>query len=301
MNQRSSIVSFDDARRSSRGRRLSSSESSRRAPSGRSLSYASARAGRFADAGAADPFAVPEPRGSRASSRRGAGAQPRAALERYERAEGSSRNGAQATSFIDKLAGLRKAYSKERADRRFDRQYGSADKGAASAAGPRAAVYKGEMGSQHKRAARELDAPAAKRGGSTAGTSAKRKRSLPLPLAVIGGAVACLAVTFAILYAPAQQYYQEVRENDRLEAEYAAVSERNDTIRSEVDALSTAAGVENRAREEFGMVRQGETAGSVSGIDVPEEESSFTGNIVSSAVEPPDTWYSFLDPFFGVE
>lgn len=110
----------------------------------------------------------------------------------------------------------------------------------------------------------------------------------------------CLVFSCAFLYGPAQQYYQEVRERDRLQAEYTAVQQRNDALQDEVDTLSTNEGVEDRAHEEFGWVKSDETAGSVTGIDV-EKESDFRANIVPDSIDPPDTWYSgILDPLFGV-
>lgn len=112
---------------------------------------------------------------------------------------------------------------------------------------------------------------------------------------------ACMAFGCLSLYEAAQRWYHQVRECDRLQAEYTALEQRNGAIRDEVDALSTSTGVEDRAREEFGWVKNGESAGSVSGIDV-SDDSSFTANIVPGTIEAPDTWYSkWLDPLFGVE
>uniref|UniRef100_UPI0015557203 FtsB family cell division protein n=1 Tax=Adlercreutzia sp. ZJ473 TaxID=2722822 RepID=UPI0015557203 len=200
-----------------------------------------------------------------------------------------------------KVSAAKRSHAQCRAERRFSQQYGGADRGAGAeaAAGPRAAVYKGEMGTKHRRAARMQD-DAAPRGGSARSASARKTRRLSPVLAVSAAVAACLLLGGVFLYTPAQQFYQEVRERDRLQAEYTVLQQRNDAIQGEVDALSSSAGVEDRARAEFGWVKKGETAGSVGGLDV-EKDSSFRANIVPGSVEAPETWYSFLDPVFGVK
>lgn len=112
----------------------------------------------------------------------------------------------------------------------------------------------------------------------------------------------CAGLGAAFLYGPAQQLYQDIRERDRLAAEYEAVTERNAAIEASVDALSTEAGIEDAARTQLGWVHEGEHAVSVSGLDEKDEASEFRGNIVSEDITAPDTWYSdLLDPLFGVE
>lgn len=141
------------------------------------------------------------------------------------------------------------------------------------------------------------DAGASSRGGSS------RKRGLFSSKAFVASAVvaACLAFSCVFLYTPAQQYYHELRERDRLQAEYAALQQRNEAIQNEVDYLSTNEGVEDRARREFGWVKSDEMAGSVIGVDVADD-SSFRANIVPGSVPAPETWYSnLLDPIFGAE
>ena len=114
--------------------------------------------------------------------------------------------------------------------------------------------------------------------------------------------VACLVLACVYLYPTARQYYLSVRECDRLQAEYAAIEQRNEAIQSEVDALGTSEGVEDRARKELGWAKVGEHAATVRGLDGVEDESTFTASIVAGSTQVPETWYSvWLDPFFGVE
>lgn len=241
-------------------------------------------------------------------------------VERYEEdfpAEGddhpsddeASRKKGPFADMMEKARRAKRSRDKERAGKKFASQYGgdSSSTGAASA-GPRAAVYKAEMGSQHKRAARMQGEGAPRATDQAPGLreASAKESGLPSfvsskPFMVLCGVAVCLAFCCAFLYTPARQYYQEMRERDRLALEYEAVQQRNGNLEDSVAYLSTDEGVEDQAREEFGWVKEGERAVSVSGVEV-EEESNFTANVLSSDIEPPDTWYSgILDPLFGVE
>lgn len=205
-----------------------------------------------------------------------------------------------------KFEAFKRTRSKERAERAFTKQFGGADKASdASEAGSRAAVYKGEMGAKHRQAARMQN-------GATRAASAKRGLSLGLlekfktsPKFIAGAAVAaCLAFSCVFLYPAAQQYYQAVRENDRLTAEYAAIEDRNAVLETDVATLQTDAGVETRAHEQLGWVLDGWETANVRGLDLEDtqDESSFRANIVPGSIQAPETWYSpVLDALFGVE
>lgn len=198
----------------------------------------------------------------------------------------------------------KKARAKSKADRAFTRQFGGSEPSDASQSGPRAAVYKGEMGAKHRRAARMQNAKSAQasaKRGFSLGSLASLKSS---PKFIASTAVVvCLVLSCAFLYSPAQQYYHALRERDQLAAEYAALEERNGALESDVSSLQTDAGIEDRAHEQFGWVKKGEETANVRGLDLDEEEaSSFRANITPGSVEAPETWYSpFLDALFGVE
>ncbi len=217
------------------------------------------------------------------------------------------------SSVSARVSQARRTRTKKKADRRFDRQYGGNSDMQSfdslqddQAAQPRAALYKGEMGSRHRRAARmqtNLSNSASKRRIRTAyGDKASQKpHRFPRRWQVISlVVVAFLVVGCAFLYAPAQQYYQQIRERDRVQAEYEAVQGRNDYIQTQINALSTDEGVADKARADLGWIEPGETLGSVSGLDV-DQYTDFVANIIPGSIEAPETWYSgFLDPFFGV-
>lgn len=332
MANQTHIVSFDDARR----RRLSHAPDASRSSSRRS--GVSGDSGTlfadddfYASLGSSDGFDASD---SPASSRRGEPSRaaarsfdpfaPRTServVERYEEdlpaeedddqpsdGEDSRKKGPLA-DMMEKARRTKRAKAKERAGKKFASQYGGDPSSAAAAsAGPRAAVYKAEMGSQHKRAARMQGEGASRAAGQAPGPreGSARESGLPSfvsskPFIALCGVAVCLVFCCAFLYTPARQYYQEMRERDRLALEYEAVQQRNGNLEDSVAYLSTDEGVEDQAREEFGWVKEGERAVSVSGVEV-EEESSFTANVLSSDIEPPDTWYSgILDPLFGVE
>lgn len=241
---------------------------------------------------ARDPFAA----GSASRGQRGSA--PRAAVERFDEEEptASSKGG-----LVGRLREGRRARTKERAGKAYFRQYEAGKPSEASQGGPRAAVYKTEMGSAHKRSSRmqnEASGSGTNRRGF-AMASAKRSK-LRVPLMALGACALCVAFAVAMLYGPAQQFYHDLRQKDRLAAEYTAVVERNEAISQQVDALQTEAGIEDRARMELGWVKEGEHAVSVSGLET-ERASTFRGNIVSDDIPYPDTWYSgIFDPLFGV-
>ncbi len=310
--QANNIVSFDEARRATGARRVA-------APSARqSAAYARPRAASAAPARPSQaPFRNPlydersyredlrrersSSRGVKAGSERPLRGKPEEA--RTSQAEDSEQSFETFFGKInDRAKKAKRQAAKQKADREFTKHYATDHAATPADAGPRAAVYRGEMGSQHKRAAR-MQNTAGGQGGfsvpmprlSSFGKMGKR---------LVGGvaALACCAACCLFLYAPAQQYYQELRDRDRLAVEYAAVAERNEDIRSEVAYLSTPEGIQDRARQEFGWITEGEYAVSVSGLSRQDETAHFQANINAASIKAPDTWYSdVLDAFFGYE
>ena len=203
---------------------------------------------------------------------------------------------------LSRFEKLKRKHAKDKADRKFARQYGGNGDAASGEGGSRAAVYKGEMGSAHRRSSRmqnEESSSASRR--TRGGDSQKPAARLVRKPWFIAAAVAafCLVFTVPFLYPSAAQLYHSVRERDQLQAEYAAIEQRNDSIQASVDALSTDAGVEDRAHQEFGWVSKGENAVTVYGLDL-DSDSTFTASIVPGSIPAPETWYSkLLDPIFG--
>lgn len=320
LTQQARILSFDEARRAhdTRGDRLSysahSQERNRVAHASRSES---SREGRslFESAGASSRHTQETPaRSSHASRNRSrssfrrdvsrlddeAYAASRLAYDEEPGGEEPEPASAKEESRFDRL---KRSIAKNRADKAFDRQYGGSDRSSgASDGGPRAAVYKGEMGQAHRRASRmqgeNADASQAKRTVDASRIPRFMKR--PWFIATAGAAV-CIVLTASFLYPSAAQLYHSARERDQLQAEYAAIEQRNEAIQSTVDALSTDAGVEDRAHQEYGWVSKGENAVTVYGLDL-DDDSTFTASVVPGSVSAPETWYSKLfGPLFGEE
>lgn len=203
-----------------------------------------------------------------------------------------------------RLAEFRRKRQKQHAEKKFNKQFGGSRPASDASTGPRAAVYKGEMGATHRRSSRMQNGTSTtSRNSASLGVLSRLTAWKSSPkFAASAAVVVCLALSCWFLYTPAQQFYQSSREHDRLQAEYAAIEQRNASLQSEVDTLGTEAGVEDRARQQFGWVKPGEETGTVKGLsEQPDEVSSFTANIVPGSIPAPKTWYSpLLDAVFGV-
>ena len=203
---------------------------------------------------------------------------------------------------LSRFEKLKRKHAKDKADRKFARQYGGSGDAAPGEGGSRAAVYKGEMGSAHRRSSRMQNEESSSASRRTRGGDSQKPaaRLVRKPWFIATAVTAfCLVFTVSFLYPSAAQLYQSVRERDQLQAEYAAIEQRNDSIQASVDALSTDAGVEDRAHQEFGWVSKGENAVTVYGLDL-DNDSTFTASIVPGSIPAPETWYSkLLDPIFG--
>ena len=209
----------------------------------------------YADRGSRVESAGTAPRRSRGAHARQFLAEPD---EFGERSDDRGEAEDEAPGKRSRLQEFRRKRQKDRADKKFDKQFGGSSRASDAPAGSRAAVYKGEMGANHKRAARmQNDAAGKARTFSLASLNplALLSSGKQSPKAIAGlGFVACLLLTCWFLYTPAQQLYHSVREHDRLQAEYAAIEQRNASLESEVGTLQTDAGIEDRAPEQFGWV-----------------------------------------------
>ena len=79
-------------------------------------------------------------------------------------------------TFLQKLSDKKQKRAKEKAGRAYDRQFGDASSTAATNAGPRAAVYKGEMGPSQRRAQRmQPNASSPRQGGYRAAHAASQE------------------------------------------------------------------------------------------------------------------------------
>ena len=101
-------------------------------------------------------------------------------LSEEEQADGTDAQGGETPkenkTFLQKLSDKKQKRAKEKAGRAYDRQFGDASSTAAANAGPRAAVYKGEMGPSQRRAQRmQPNASSSRQGGYRAAHAADQE------------------------------------------------------------------------------------------------------------------------------
>lgn len=258
------------------------------------LTFEDSRRAYYARRGVAAPSLAREGRRPAAQNQNS----PRPAMEAYK-PEGVAAAGKSV------LSALRGMASKSKAERKFDKQFG-AGQAEGAAAGPRAAVYRGEMGSSHKRAARMQDSPTQR--PSVEMRSAKVQQKQPLShkpwFIVVATMVACTLFACVFLYPTAQTYYQSVRENDRLQAEYQAVLERNEALTDQMVSLVTNEGMAAYAHDRYGWIMPNENPVVVQGLmdQTKNGMDSVAANVIPGSVKAPETWYSpVLDVIFGVK
>lgn len=222
--------------------------------------------------------------------------------------EASARRSAQRKQNESFSHEIRKRFRTAKADREFDRTIGARDKAREraeqQAQGSRAAVYDMRMGATHRKSARMAEEE-----------SKKRQSGFSLPFDVpFNGAisawatrtiVAFVAVAFAVvmLYPSCQNYYNETRQLQQLQAEYDALQSYNTQMQNQVDYLSTDEGIEDYARSELGWVRPGEHVVTVDGVNSSTDNTRSNSRVYAipaGSVAAPDTWYSgILDVIFG--
>lgn len=203
------------------------------------------------------------------------------------------------------LSAVRGAVSKSKAERKFEKQFGTTQS-ATQSAGPRAAVYRGEMGASHKRAARMQDSPTQRPAVETRSVKSRQKQPVSHRpwFIVLATMVACTLFACVFLYPTAQTYYQSIRENDRLQAEYQAVVERNEALTDQMASLVTDEGMAAYAHDRYGWIMPNENPVVVQGL-VDQTQNGLdnvAANVIPGSVEAPETWYSpVLDVIFGVK
>lgn len=198
-------------------------------------------------------------------------------------------------------------YRAAKAERQFNKTFGSDEP---VKPGPeqssRPALYEMKMGKTHKKSSRMQNTAAGKkRTGIGARLGSIFSRLDPRsPRFFSRALIACATFILAVvmLYQPVANYYQEIRQQQQLEAEYAVVADYYSSLKSEVEYLNTKEGLEEYVREELGWVKSGEQVATVEGLQ-PRDTTSKSGSItsdLSNAVPTPATWYSgVLDVIFG--
>lgn len=200
----------------------------------------------------------------------------------------------------------KRAKTKAKAEKKFEKTYGKTGKAvAATEAGPRAALYSAEMGKTQKKTLKMKIKDAREMAYQSVGLVGGMVSNFEIPTppkhltrALI--AVVIVAIFGFGLYGPAQQYYIQMRETDRLQAEYTEVAARTNNLASSIDALHTQEGIEDKAHKDLGYVKSGEKSATVKGIASINLLELPTSNVAPGSIPAPDTWYSgALDILFG--
>ena len=131
------------------------------------------------------------------------------------------------------------------------------------------------------------------------GSRSVRKRP---PRGVLVSLVVVGVIAFSIwsFYPVARVQYREERQNAKLQAELAALKARNARLSKEVARLRTPEGVEDVARANLGLVKEGEHAVVV--VDPTKESTITTAPTIDREPEvsaPRGPWTAALDAFFG--
>lgn len=200
----------------------------------------------------------------------------------------------------DAAARKQREARKKRADREFDKHFKEDTSSQSSEEGPRAALYKGQMGRTQKRSSgMQRDASAQSARAQKVRGDEGRYQSRRTTVRIVGIVAACLVLSLAFLYPTAKDYYTAVRDQARAQAEYDIVEQQTSVLQSNVDHLSTNEGIEDRAREQYGWVNEGENAVVVTGLDNTSNDSQVTSVTSHNNVAAPETWYSgILDVVF---
>jgi cell division protein FtsB len=103
------------------------------------------------------------------------------------------------------------------------------------------------------------------------------------------------------LYPVLRLQYQQQREVASLEAQLEGIKERNTELAEQVDRLKTPEGVEEVARQNLGLVKDGEQSYVVTGKEDPARDPEAVNDKTrSSTEEQTPLWMKVLDALFGI-
>lgn len=141
----------------------------------------------------------------------------------------------------------------------------------------------------------------------TVRTNAARRVAAPrflarLPRGVLVSLVVAAVIALSIwsFYPVARVEYREERQKSKLEAELTALKQRNVRLSKEVARLRTPEGVEDAARANLGLVKEGEHAVVV--VDPTRDTTIAAAPSIDSEPKvsaPRGPWTAALDAFFG--
>lgn len=112
--------------------------------------------------------------------------------------------------------------------------------------------------------------------------------------------IGTLVIATWMLYPVLKLQYQQQREKASLEQELAGLKERNEGLRDQVDRLKTPEGVEEAARANLGLVKEGEQVYVVTEGEATRAPAPQIGEQTRSVTaSEPTVWVKVLDAVFG--
>ena len=145
--------------------------------------------------------------------------------------------------------------------------------------------------------AKRTSAPRRAPAGSRKKPARRRADHRALTVILIG----TLVLASWTLYPVLRLQYQQERNKSTLEQELAGLKERNEGLRAQVDRLKTPEGVEEAARQNLGLVKEGEQICVVTDGEATRAPSPDVGATTRSiAASETSVWLEVLDVVFGV-
>ena len=303
MAKKGKIVSFEDARRSSRSANRDEWAMYASTPAKKTKAGSAPRSSTTRGSRPSRSVSYEEP------PRRPARSKARPAEQRRVSDEHAKKTTRTRASAAEAREPKKRTKAQGRTNRQPDRAYAErSDASRQTKGSSRSATYRGEKGKPRRKStimqrASEAGSVAAKinPAGWLSHINLSSRTAKLVTIAI------CAVFVCAFLYTPAQQYYQAVRDNARLEAEYAAVASRNAALDAHNDSLASDAGMEDAVRQKFGYIVAGEQTAVVSGLSDEVDASKranaeVEANVLASSIKAPEEWYTpILDALFGVE
>ena len=116
------------------------------------------------------------------------------------------------------------------------------------------------------------------------------------------GVAFCLVFATVTLYPVLREYYITSRDYELLILEREAVLNRNARIEEQIAKLQTDEGIQDRAREQFGWVMEGEQAINITGLPNLESSTALPPAVIPGSLEAEASWWiDFLDWFFDID
>lgn len=101
----------------------------------------------------------------------------------------------------------------------------------------------------------------------------------------------CIVFVIGFLFEPAKNFYQSLRDHDKLVAQYEMLVNANTNLDEEIKFLQTDEGIKEIAREKLGLIPNGESTAYVRG-----EEDKYTNSEEQANINPRSSYKNLKYP-----